>query len=920
MYTLGQRWISDAEPDLGLGTIVEIETRQIEVVFPASGQKRRYAQATAPLSRVEFSEGDFLEDQLGQRLLVISVVEAEGLYTYHCQDAEEQALEVPEAELNNQLRLNRPQDKLLARRIDPDIWFSLRYQTWQQNAENWRSKTFGLNGPRVDLIPHQLYIAHEVASRPAPRVLLADEVGLGKTIEAGLIMHRMMMTERVNRSLIVVPEALMYQWLVEMLRRFNLRFSIFDDARFNAADGDNPFQTEQHILCSLEFLTSASTVARAALEGDWDLLVVDEAHHLEWSPEEASLSYELIEALAGVTPSVLLLTATPEQLGRAGHFARLRLLDPQRFHDYEAFIEEEKHYQPIADLAARLLDGEKLSAADKKLVDQLLGKDNWEEGEGLIEQLVDRHGTGRILFRNTRQAIEGFPGREVTGYALEAPKDYNKHLTDFTPETNYPRKWPQIDSRVDWLVAKLRELAPEKVLVICAHAPTVIKLREHLLEKEAIHVAMFHEGMEIVERDRAAVFFADKEEGSQALICSEIGSEGRNFQFAHHLILFDLPVVPGLLEQRIGRLDRIGQTETVKIHVPYFEGSVSEVMYRWYHEALNAFEHTCPAADAVQEALAKQLSKAQALEGDIDALVKKGRKQTEQVNAELETGRDRLLEMNSHRQEVSAELLIDMASRDHTKQLKKYMRNFWDAYGVAHQGGRGQSDLVRPGANMRLDRFPGLPSHGVTVTWTRDDALTHEDREFLTWEHPMVRGAMELLTSSELGTAAVTVFKHDDYKTGTVMLEMLFMTECVAPAALEAERYLPPSCQRVLFDIKGNDLSEVLPHEALRGLDISPNKKLAETIIKSSADKIRVLFKHAEEFAEQASQSIVTDAVEHMEKELSTELNRLLSLAEVNPNVRADEVEQISARRELLGIHLRDTRVRLDAVRVIVMR
>ena len=88
MYTLGQRWISDAEPDLGLGTIVEIETRQIEVIFPASGQKRRYAQATAPLSRVEFSEGDFLEDQLGQRLLVISVVEAEGLYTYHCQPAD----------------------------------------------------------------------------------------------------------------------------------------------------------------------------------------------------------------------------------------------------------------------------------------------------------------------------------------------------------------------------------------------------------------------------------------------------------------------------------------------------------------------------------------------------------------------------------------------------------------------------------------------------------------------------------------------------------------------------------------------------------------------------------------------------------------------------------------------------------------
>ena len=95
--------------------------------------------------------------------------------------------------------------------------------------------------------------------------------------------------------------------------------------------------------------------------------------------------------------------------------------------------------------------------------------------------------------------------------------------------------------------------------------------------------------MTIVQRDRNAAWFSESD-GARLLICSEIGSEGRNFQFAHHLILFDLPIHPELLEQRIGRLDRIGQTEDIHIHVPYVVGSPQEVLVRWFHEGLNAFE------------------------------------------------------------------------------------------------------------------------------------------------------------------------------------------------------------------------------------------------------------------------------------------------------------------------------------------
>ena len=116
----------------------------------------------------------------------------------------------------------------------------------------------------------------------------------------------------------------------------------------------------------------------------------------------------------------------------------------------------------------------------------------------------------------------------------------------FTPEMmfglkNHTEKWVDFDPRVDYLIELLKSLQKEKVLVICAHAQTAIDLEDALRVKEGIRAAVFHEGLSIFERDRAAAYFAQDEDSAQLLLCSEIGSEGRNFQFAHHLVLFDLP-------------------------------------------------------------------------------------------------------------------------------------------------------------------------------------------------------------------------------------------------------------------------------------------------------------------------------------------------------------------------------------------
>lgn len=146
--------------------------------------------------------------------------------------------------------------------------------------------------------------------------LLADEVGLGKTIEAGMIIHQQVLSGRAERILIVVPETLQHQWLVEMMRRFNLHFSIFDEERCIEAfaESDNPFDTQQYVLCSLDFLRKSRKRYEQALEGEWDLLVVDEAHHLEWSQDKPSREYQVVEGLSENTSGVLLLTATLNSL------------------------------------------------------------------------------------------------------------------------------------------------------------------------------------------------------------------------------------------------------------------------------------------------------------------------------------------------------------------------------------------------------------------------------------------------------------------------------------------------------------------------------------------------------------------------------------------------------------------------------
>ncbi|WP_144392968.1 RNA polymerase-associated protein RapA [Pleionea sediminis] len=956
---VGQRWISHNEANLGLGMIQSIEGRRMEIYFPAVNESRHYAIDNAPVSRIIYQPGDQITDMDEQAYQITEAIEHQGLMIYACEDVEGNSHKLSELHLNCYVQFNAPDKRLLNGQLDKEEAYQLRYDTFLQLERLNQSSVSGLLGSRVELLPHQLYIAHEVSKRQAPRVLLADEVGLGKTIEAGMILHQQLHTGQSSRVLILVPDSLVHQWLVEMLRRFNLRFALFDQSRFAALSDSpdvdldtgeevNPFEMEQLIICSMDELMKRSDMQDKLKQTQWDLLVVDEAHHLHWNPldegdnedieQPTGDDYKLVEMLGEKTAGLLLLTATPEQAGVESHFARLRLLDPNRFHDLEAFKQESSIYSQHQSLINLLANDDELSVADIKPL--LLELPELEtlidsrdvltdvEKQKLLDRLIDQHGTGRVLFRNTRSAMSNFPERQLHSYPLPCPEIYTPDDDDpmnlgqlgLTPEIELvPEVWLPRDPRVEWLLQKLTELKGEKVLVIAHHASTALTLQEHFSKKYGLRCTCFHEGLSLFERDRSAAYFADREEGAQVMFCSEIGSEGRNFQFAHHMIFFDLPNNPDLVEQRIGRLDRIGQTETINVHVPFLTGASQEVLFRWYHEGLNLFEKSFSAGYSVYEKFHSQLTHCMEHLQDLpDELIEATQQTVAEIHRQMEAGRDRLLELNSCRQPHANQLVEQLEEEEQANRLASYFERLLEEFGVEQEDHSSLSWVIRPSDHMKHSYFPGLKEDGNTVTLDRLKALSRDDIEFLSWEHPMVVEAMDMMIKGDAGNAAMTTISVKGLKPGTLLLESYFTLQSIAPKHLQLHRYMSQAPVRLLVDVNGKDLSQVVSHDALNGLSQPLKRKVARQVIQQVKPQAEKIIEKSDAIAQGQVESLKASAIEKMQLILGSELARLVDLQKTNASIRSDEIERLKKRIEQCEYHIRKASLQMQGLKLVV--
>ena len=906
-FIIGQRWISESEPELGLGIIIEVEGKTVTCFFPAAKVDRRYGNLTAPLKRILFTEGDEVKALDGSTLIVESITETKGIVTYI---GEGKALS--ESQLASTLSFSKPEERLFAGHVDSNELFKLRYDVLLNQRKLFISPVRGFVGPRLSIIPHQLYVASEVIKRTRPRVLLADEVGLGKTIEAGLILHNLILTGRVERCLILVPDSLVYQWFVEMLKKFQLTFqTINHDTKLER--GDRPFEDGQLFVASLKYLMKEDWLMDQAMESKWDLLVVDEAHQLRWSPDNSSPEYDFVATLAKDAPGVLLLSGTPEILGLAGHYARLHLLDPDRFHDFNQFVEETTQYIPISNLANKLIKGTSLNSEDKKLLKSKVGIDS-EDKEKTLQMLVDQHGTGRVYFRNTRKTMatyaEFFPKRIFHPYPINPGKGKNS-------DKNI------LDQKSAWLAAFVEQHKIDKILLICHDKDVVVDLEKILRDKTTAKVAFFHSGMNLMNRDRQAAYFADPE-GAHILLSTEIGSEGRNFEFARHLILFDLPRLPDLLEQRIGRLDRIGQKNDIQIHVPYVEKASDELLMHWYHDGFNAFESSPRGGTelyaTIRGELQELIQKADAgeyPEKEFKSFLKKTKEIHQEIEKKLEEGQDQLVEINSFNHGRAMDFVKELNSNDDSKELRDFMLSLWNRLGVdAEDMNDPDTFFLRPGDNMYLPHFPGLESEGMTVTFKRSNALKHEDMTFLSWDHPMVIGIMDFISSKEMGNVTLSGWKTPSKE--PFLFEGYFVLNAIADKKLQLEKWFPPTPLRILLNAQLHDLTQKLPKkfidENVESLDPERRAQLKEI----PKDFIKECIKRGKDLCVPRAKQYKEKFKEEMNKFMSSEIERLEALRKVNPTVSESEILLLRFNRDNMLKAMEKAELSLDSIRMII--
>ena len=514
-------------------------------------------------------------------------------------------------------------------------------------------------GAAVIPLPHQIRVLSKAVSGDRVRYLLADEVGLGKTIEAGLIMRELKLRGPVKRTLVLAPRGLVMQWVAEMRTHFGEEFHLLTPSDLSAyrriAGEGNPWRIFPQVVCSMDLVKplkkrrgwSKEQVDQynrerfdALISAGWDLIIVDEAHRLAGSTKQVA-RYKLGRALAEAVPYLLLLSATPHQ-GKTDQFRRLMsLLDPQAFPDEESICRERVQPYVIRTEKRRAIDAQGLPLFKPRRTQ--LAPVSWKS----------HHSKQRLLYEAvTRYVREGYnlAMREKRGYIgflmilmqrlvasstrairttlerrleiLRAPREQMLLFPQISDE-----EWADMDDQeqietllkarfsafederaeveallelakrceaggpdakaealLDWIYRlQTEEGEPDlKVLVFTEFVATQEMLCEFLAER-GFGVVRLNGSMNMEERERAQNAFA---EDVRILVSTDAGGEGLNLQFCHAVINYDIPWNPMRLEQRIGRVDRIGQTHTVRAVNFVLEDSVEHRVLEVLEEKL----------------------------------------------------------------------------------------------------------------------------------------------------------------------------------------------------------------------------------------------------------------------------------------------------------------------------------------------
>jgi ATP-dependent helicase HepA len=613
-------------------------------------------------------------------------------------------------------------------------------------------------GGRVRLFPHQLYVAERACSTDPVRWLLADEVGLGKTIEASLILNRLVHMGKVTRCLVVAPDTLTVQWLGELWRKYHQVFTLLDSDRLadvarDFGDGFNPFELHRRSVVSIEMLIERPQLTGLAVKAGIDLLVVDEAQRLRRPPgHPGEPAWRAVAPIAAQGRHVLLLSATPLEDDAHGFFRLLQLLRPEDFPE-DMSIE------------ARLADPTPLPACTSATRRADIGGLPPRVGIPIDLAAIGKAGPQPAGLDTVDRVRRGL----ASGAALAAV--LGPHETELRAQA---AAMDAGDPRIQWLVthAPKWRAAKEKTLVFVAHRETLEMLREKLSQRAQLATGVFHEALTPARRDTEVARFREAD-GPSLLVSTECGGEGRNFEFCKRLVLFDLPWKPSVVEQRIGRLDRIGRR--IPVEVVYFRpraGLGRDVVRLFeelglFREPLAGLEPQLAPIEHALEAIALEPD-ASLTQPRFDELVG----QAHAARTRIREAAYQQLHRDPYRPAMAPGILARVPKElDELNQEAVITAAIGLGFTIAHPPGH-RVFSVELGSGATVDGLPGVPGgSGYVGTFDREEAVENEFIDFFASGHPLVEGLFAHYEESPIGRAvrlAITI--GDEIDAGLVAI------------------------------------------------------------------------------------------------------------------------------------------------------
>ena len=775
------------------GSVESIEGNRARVVLD-NGDTHTVALGAGALRADPFAVGEQVErsDGSGGIGLIVAAGSSPQYADWVVAWSTGERTTLPESALRRPV-LRDPIERMRANQLGEPRAFNLRSVAADLRARNTHDELVSLDHARVDLMAHQVAVVHRVVTDYPHRFLLCDEVGLGKTIEAGMIIKELRARRQADRVLVLTPAGLQRQWQYELKTKFNERFAIFNRATLDslrAQNIHNPWREENSIIASHQFAARDEARRNEIAAVPWDLIVVDEAHHVRSTRSgrriDRTLLYRLLDQLVAqpdfARRAVLFLTATPMQLQHHELYALVEMLRPTLFaseEDYEQHIRslsglhglvealdrQSSGVEPSADwigTAARFLEREPERVRAEAMRDQT----------ALAGELRSLHRLSEVMLRNRRATVGGFMPRRAfrweTGLSdLEAgvqeqmqeiieegyrqARDQRRNAIGFLMTVwqkllasssralrfSLERRCERlllgavardsldeaeaeeslddglsgedaiegqiglavkdeverlrdvialleripIDSKARTLIEHLRLLFAEqsagegKVIVFTQFRDTQDMLAE-LIRAEGWSCQLFHGSLGPFEKDAAIERFRSGG-GRQVLLSTEAGGEGRNLQFAHLMVNYDLPWNPMKVEQRIGRIDRTGQRHEVSVFNFHVRGTIESRILEVLENRVRLFEASVGGLEQILGEVEDDIRKALRLSAEAreDEISRIGEKYEREVRSAREAANqlhDLFLDASSYSPGIYT-LLTDREPSATTDEFERFL-------------------------------------------------------------------------------------------------------------------------------------------------------------------------------------------------------------------------------------------------------